>query len=292
MYMKLIDSHCHLDKLEINSGLNCETTIHGSELSETDRTCTKPKSLEEALTTARLRGVAGFLCIAIDLENFEAVKAIAESSTDIWCSAGIHPLANMNASDLQEADLCAKVLSHPKVIAVGECGLDYHYQKDQRDNQLALFEKQLRVAVEVGKPVVVHTREAREDTMNLLEKYTDKGLTGVLHCFTESLAMAMTAVDLGLYISFSGIITFANAAPLRKVVEAVPLDRILVETDSPYLAPVPYRGKSNLPQWVVEVAKTVAVVKNCSLEEVAQVTTDNFTRLFKLTEACRSWDNK
>ncbi|WP_020408828.1 TatD family hydrolase [Hahella ganghwensis] len=259
--MSLIDSHCHLDRIDL-------TEAEGS--------------LETALDQARARGVSGFLCVDIDLDNFKDVLSIAEQHEDVWCSAGIHPLAKMKAEDLDSSHLKELALSSDKVIAVGECGLDYYYDAETAPNQKSLFEKQLAVACEVGKPVIVHTREAREDTLELIRRYTPKGLSGVLHCFTESLEMAEAAIDEGFYISFSGIITFRNAGPLRDVVRNMPLDRILVETDSPYLAPVPYRGKSNQPKWVVEVAQCVADLKGVSLEELSRVTTNNFRTLFNL----------
>jgi len=286
--MKLIDSHCHLDKLAYLMPESSEPDNNGSKASCIESSANKaksimPRNLGDALNLARNRGVAGFLCVDIDLDNFEAVQSIANTHDDVWCSAGVHPLANLNADKLQEPQLEALALSSPKVVAIGECGLDYHYQKDNRDNQLAVFEKQLRVALAVDKPVIVHTREAQEDTLALLEQYCARGLTGVLHCFTESLAMAERAVELGFYISFSGIITFRNAEPLRQVVGALPLERLLVETDSPYLAPAPHRGNSNQPQWVVEVAEMMASIKGCGVENIARATTANFYQLFNIS---------
>ncbi|OZG73672.1 hydrolase TatD [Hahella sp. CCB-MM4] len=261
--MPLVDSHCHLDRIDLSE-------VGGS--------------LDEALKEAREKGVTGFLCVDIDLDNFQDVLTIAEKYPDVWCSAGVHPLAKIAADQLDSDELKRLALSSDKVIAVGECGLDYYYDADTADNQRQIFEKQLKVACEIGKPVIVHTREAREDTLALLRKYVPQGLTGVLHCFTESLEMAEAAVDLGFYISFSGIITFRNAEPLREVVRRVPMDKILVETDSPYLAPVPYRGKSNQPKWVVEVAQWVADLKGIGFEQLGQATTENFRSLFKLPE--------
>ncbi len=262
--MSLIDSHCHLDRIDL-SGANGD--------------------LANALNQARERGVTGFLCVDIDLENFSDVQNIAESYHDVWCSAGIHPLADLDSTCLDKDQLIKMALSSPKVVAIGECGLDYYYNPETAENQKQLFEKQLQVACELSKPVIVHTREARADTLALIRQYAPKGLTGVLHCFTESLEMAEAAVDMGFYISFSGIITFRNAETLRDVVRKIPLQHILVETDSPYLAPVPFRGKSNQPQWVVEVAQCVADLKGISYKEVCDVTTDNFQELFKINHA-------
>ena len=259
--MPLIDSHCHLDRLD---------------LSETNG------DLSVALDQARELGVTGFLCVDIDLDNFKDVLEIAEAHADIWCSAGIHPLADLEATQLDAEHLSKLAQSSAKVIAIGECGLDYYYNPETAGNQRLLFETQLQVACALSKPVIVHTREAREDTLTLIRKYVPQGLKGVLHCFTESLEMAKAAVDLGFYISFSGIITFRNAESLREVVRQIPLDNILVETDSPYLAPVPYRGKSNQPKWVVEVAQCIADIKGMSFDEVCRATTENFERLFNL----------
>ncbi len=257
--MNLIDSHCHLDRLEFN---------HPDE------------NLQTVLAQARDRHIGGFLCVDIDLDNFADVKRIAESAPDIWCSAGVHPLADLNPEQLDSVRLKSMAKSSAKVVAIGECGLDYYYKKDRQAQQRAVFEKQLAVAMELELPVIVHTRDAREDTLALLDKYTSQGLKGVLHCFTESMDMALAALEMGFYISFSGIITFRNASSLRDVVQAVPLDRLLVETDSPYLAPVPHRGKSNRPTWVLEVAEKVAEVKGLDLAEVANQTTRNFHHLF------------
>lgn len=278
----LVDSHCHLDKLKFRQNSDVRGSVKSPKKNRKSSPSECPENLHMALIDARARGVGGFLCIGTDTEGFGNVLSIAESSQDIWCSAGIHPLTETNQEGISETNLFDLASSSPKVVAVGECGLDYYYRQDRRQLQLELFEKHLRVAIAMKKPVIVHTREARDDTMRLLETYVNKGLTGVLHCFTESLDMALRAVNLGFYISFSGIITFNNADPLREVVRALPLNRMLVETDSPYLAPVPHRGKSNLPQWVVEVAETVACIKNCSSDEVAKATTDNFKQLFNV----------
>ncbi|WLQ17410.1 TatD family hydrolase [Hahella aquimaris] len=263
----LIDSHCHLDRIDLSQA--------GGDLTV-------------ALNQARARGVSGFLCVDIDLDNFEDVYRIAQTYGDVWCSAGVHPLAKMSAADLHPDHLTQLAMTGDKVVAVGECGLDYYYDQDSKANQQEMFEKQLSVACEIGKPVIVHTREARVDTLYLLKKYSAKGLQGVLHCFTESWDMAKAALDLDFYISFSGIITFRNAEELREVVKQTPIERLLVETDSPYLAPVPYRGKSNQPQWVVEVAQCVADLKGLSLDDTAQATTANFHRLFKTQQSAGS----
>lgn len=252
------DSHCHLDRLDL-----------------------KPfdQSLDLALQAARTNGVSGFLCVDIDLDNFEAVKHIAEAYPDIWCSAGVHPNADFG-EPLSAETLKALARSSAKVVAIGECGLDYYRGFDDRDLQLERFQTQLDVALELDLPVIVHTREARDDTLAHLRPFAAKGGRGVLHCFTESLEMAQEAIDFGFMVSFSGIITFRNAQPLRDVVRALPLESLLIETDSPYLAPIPHRGKSNHPAWVVDVAACMADIKQVSPAEVARQTRENFFRLF------------
>lgn len=281
--MAYIDSHCHLDKLVYgHPGKSKDARCSGQRKTRNKPEADLPCNLGEALERARLRDVTGFLCVNIDLQHFSDVLAIAESNTDVWCSAGVHPLAELKAVDFHEEQLLELAALSEKIVAIGECGLDYYYQKEHHANQRAIFESQLNVASVIKKPVIVHTRDASQDTMALLKKYSSRGVNGVLHCFTETLEMAEAAVDLGFYISFSGIITFRNADSLRNVVKSIPLDRMLIETDSPYLAPVPHRGKSNLPEWVVEVAQAVAEIKNCGLQEVADATTENFFRLFNL----------
>ncbi|MBK8972431.1 MAG: TatD family hydrolase [Hahellaceae bacterium] len=253
-----LDSHCHLDRLDLTPF---------------------DHSLDKALQSARQNGVSGFLCVDIDLDNFAAVRQIAEAHPDIWCSAGVHPNAEFD-TPLTAETLKALALSSPKVVAIGECGLDYYRGLDDRLLQLERFQTQLDVAVELDLPVIIHTREAREDTLLHLRRFAAQGGRGVLHCFTESLEMAQEAIEFGFMVSFSGIITFRNAQPLRDVVKALPLESLLIETDSPYLAPVPHRGKSNHPGWVVDVAACMADVKQVPPERVAQQTQDNFFRLF------------
>lgn len=253
-----VDSHCHLDRLDL-----------------------KPfdQSLDKALDTARSRGVSGFLCVDIDLDNFEAVKDIAESHADVWCSAGVHPTAD-DHGPLDGEILKQLARSSDRVVAIGECGLDYFRGDETRELQLQRLDTQLAVALELDLPVIIHTRDAREDTLDRLRPFADKGGRGVLHCFTESLEMARAAIDFGFYISFSGIVTFKNAAELQAVALALPLANILIETDSPYLAPVPHRGRSNHPAWVVDVAHFLADLKGVSADELAEATTRNFYDLF------------
>jgi TatD DNase family protein len=255
----LVDSHCHLDRIDL--------APYGGDLSA-------------ALAAARERGIVRMLCIGIDRNNAETVCAIARSHAGVYASVGVHPLDLK--SELESVDSLVALADRPEVIAIGETGLDYHYSRDSLDSQQESFRVHLQAAARLRKPVIVHSREAREDTLALLREASDPSVGGVLHCFTESWEMARAALDLNFYISFSGIITFKNASELRDVVKHVPLDRLLVETDSPYLAPIPFRGKSNEPKYTREVAQCVADLKDLTIEEIGEITTANFDRLFGL----------
>lgn len=260
----LVDSHCHLDRLDL--------AAHGG-------------SLDAALDAARARGVGHFLCIGVSAENAAAVKGLAEQYADVDCSVGVHPL-DLQPGVAPALDWLLGELNHPRVVAIGETGLDYHYEPEAAELQQEAFRLHLEAAKLTGKPVIVHTREARADTLALLR---DAALPqgGVLHCFTEDWEMAKAALDIGFYISLSGIVTFRNAETLREVARQVPADRLLVETDSPYLAPIPYRGKPNLPQYVREVAEFLAELRGVSFEAFAEQTTTNFQRLFPLAHLNR-----
>lgn len=255
----LIDSHCHLDRLDL--------AAHGG-------------SLDAALEAARAAGVGHFLCIGVSADNAATVKSLAERYADVDCSVGVHPL-DLQPGAEPALDWLLGELAHPKVVAIGETGLDYHYEPESAELQQASFRLHLDAARITGKPVIVHTREARADTLALLREAA-LPQAGVLHCFTEDWEMAKAALDIGFYISLSGIVTFRNAEALREVARQVPADRLLVETDSPYLAPVPYRGKPNLPQYVREVAEYLAVLRGVSYETLAEQTSSNFRRLFPL----------
>lgn len=255
----LIDSHCHLDRLDL--------TAHGG-------------SLDAALDAARAAGVGHFLCIGVSANNAATVKSLAERYDDVDCSVGVHPL-DLEPGAEPALDWLLGELAHPKVVAIGETGLDYHYEPESAVLQQASFRLHLEAARITGKPVIVHTREARADTLALLREAA-LPQAGVLHCFTEDWEMAKAALDIGFYISLSGIVTFRNAEALRDVARQVPADRLLVETDSPYLAPVPHRGKPNLPQYVREVAEYLAVLRGVSYETLAEQTSSNFKRLFPL----------
>ncbi|WP_104205390.1 TatD family hydrolase [Billgrantia saliphila] len=259
-----VDSHCHLDRLDPDT--------HGG-------------SLNAALEAARARDVRQFLAVAVTLEDVPALVELSRAHADVAISAGIHPMQKLEVEPDIEA--IKEVAERSGAVAIGECGLDYHYldktpeRIPSRDAQRERFRRQLIAATELELPVIVHTREAREDTLSLIREHSDPAIGGVLHCFTEDLDMAREAVRHGFYISLSGIVTFRNAEALREVARRVPLDRLLVETDSPYLAPVPYRGKPNEPAWVVEVAECIASERGISVAEVAMQTTANFYRLFR-----------
>ena len=256
----LIDSHCHLDRLDL-------TPYNGS--------------LDAALDAARTRGVRKFLCIGVDATNAPVVQALADQHADVFCSVGVHPL-DLKDSTQTDLDWLLTALDHPRTVAIGETGLDYHYEPELAEQQQASFAVRLQAAKVTGKPVVIHTRAARTDTLALLRE-ADLPNAGVLHCFTEDWDMARAALDMGYYISLSGIVTFRNAEALRDVARQVPADRLLVETDSPYLAPIPHRGKPNEPQFVCEVAAFLAELRGVSVDTLWQQTGDNFHRLFPLT---------
>lgn len=256
----IIDSHCHLDSLDYEN---------------------RHKNVDEVIDNAKARGIQHLISICTTIGRFEAMKQLTAHRSEVSLSCGVHPL---NVEDEPfDYDKLLQFVQDPKVVAVGETGLDYHYTPETKALQQSLFEQQIEIAKIVNKPLVIHTRSAREDTMHFLEKGNAKQCGGVLHCFTEDWAMAKRALDIGFYISISGIITFRNAEELRDVVRKVPLDRLLVETDSPYLAPVPYRGKPNQPAYVREVCEYVATLKGVSTEQMAQITTQNVQNLFKLS---------
>lgn len=255
----LVDSHCHLDRLDLTP------------FSE---------SLDAALDAARQRGVGHFLCIGISIENAPVVRAFTQRYPDVDCSVGVHPLDLIHGGE-PTLDWLLNELQHPGVVAVGETGLDYYYQTETAAMQQESFRLHLQAARESKKPVIVHTRDAKQDTLAILREAALPE-AGVMHCFTEDWDMAKAALDLGYYISFSGIVTFKNASALREVALKVPADRLLVETDSPYLAPVPHRGKTNFPAYVADVAEFVAQLRGVSYEELAAQTTANFKRLFPL----------
>lgn len=224
------------------------------------------------------------LCISVTLAEFPQVLAVAEAYDNIYASVGVHPDYE-DEGEISVEEL-VKRAQHPKVVAIGETGLDYFRLTGDLEWQRERFRNHIRAAIEVDKPLIIHTRAAAEDTIRILREENAQMVGGVMHCFTESLDVAKQAIDLGFYISFSGIVTFKNAANLKEVAKQVPLDRILVETDSPYLAPVPFRGKTNQPAYVKYVAEEVAALRGIPFEELAEATTNNFFRLFKYAHRC------
>ena len=250
-----VDSHCHLDF----PGLIEHEAEHLAHMAD--------------------KGVSHALCVSVKLETLPAVIGLAERHANLFASVGVHP-DNADCEEPDEARLVA-LAAHPKVVAIGETGLDYYWHKDAPEWQRARFRTHIRAARTCAKPLIVHTRNAAADTLRLMREEGADVAGGVMHCFTESLEVAREALDLGFYISFSGIVSFKNAEDLRVVARMVPADRLLVETDAPYLAPVPFRGKTNQPAYVRHVAEAVAAARGESLDAVADATTRNFFRLFK-----------
>ena len=254
--MTLIDSHCHLNY----DGL--------------------AERQEEVLASARARGVGGFLNISTRQKEWDDVVGAAERHPDVWASIGVHPHEADAHPDLGAAVLI-DAAAHPRVIAIGECGLDYYYDKSDRAAQRERFQAHIEASRATGLPLVVHTREAEDDTAEILTREVGKGgVTGVLHCFTGTAGLARTALDLGFYISISGIVTFKNARDLQEVAKSIPHDRLLVETDSPFLAPVPHRGQTCEPAFVAHTAAFLSDLRDEPLDELAAATTANFFRLF------------
>lgn len=256
-----VDSHCHLDRLELDKlGM----------------------SLPQVLEAATKRQIEHMLCVSVSLAEFPAMLELVKPYPEVSVSCGEHPL---HKSDSVDAELLAKLAAIPEVVAVGETGLDYFYNPETKLSQQDGFVKHISVARQLAKPLIIHTRDARADTIALMKAHNAEAAGGVLHCFTENYEMAKAALDLGFYISISGIMTFRNAAELRDVVRKLPLDRLLIETDAPYLAPVPHRGKTNQPAYVTDVAAAMAELKDVSITELARQTTANFYQLFKLAAA-------
>jgi TatD DNase family protein len=251
----LVDSHCHLDFPDYEG------------------------KLAEVREEMRAHGVTHALCISVNLEGFPKVLGLAEAYDNFFASVGIHPDQEEGGA-LDPARL-VELASHPRVVAIGETGLDYYRATGDLDWQRERFRAHIRAARTCGKPLVIHTRQAAADTLRIMQEEGAAEVGGVMHCFTESLEVAEAAMALGFHISFSGIVTFKNAKALKEVARAVRLDRLLVETDAPYLAPIPHRGKTNQPAWVRHVAEEVARLREVPLEAVAQASTRNFFRLFR-----------
>lgn len=250
-----IDSHCHLNFPEL------------------------AENLDEILENMRRNEVSHALCVGVTLEKFPQILALAEQHDQIFASVGVHPDHELDTEPTQE--LLVQLAQHPKVVAIGETGLDYFRLKGDLEWQRERFRTHIRAARVCRKPLIVHTREAAADTLRIMMEEGAEQVGGVMHCFTESVEVAEAAMEMNFHISFSGIVTFKNAVALKEVARQVPLNRILIETDSPYLAPVPFRGKLNQPAYVRQVAEELARLRGISLEEIAHATTANFHRLFK-----------
>lgn len=249
-----VDSHCHLDFPEL---IENEAAV---------------------LALMADKGVTHALCVSVKLETLPGIIGLAERHANLFASVGVHP-DNADCEEPDEARLL-ELAAHPKVVAIGETGLDYYWHKDAPEWQRARFRTHIRAARVAGKPLVIHTREAAADTLQVMKEEEAGEAGGVMHCFTETWQVAEAALDQGFYISMSGIVTFKNALTVREVAGRVPLDRLLVETDSPYLAPVPYRGKTNQPAYVKHVAEEIAKLRGLSYQDLVDATTHNFFRLF------------
>ncbi len=254
MAASLTDSHCHL---------NFELLQN---------------NLPQVLRNARESGVGHMLCVGVTIEKFHEVLALARAYPHIFASVGVHP-DEQHGHD-PSVDELVQLANDPRVVAIGETGLDYFRIKGDMSWQQERFRRHIRAARTSGKPLIIHTREAAADTIRLLREEGADSVGGVMHCFTESLETAQAALDLGFYISFSGIVTFRNAEALRQVARHIPIERLLVETDAPYLAPMPHRGKTNEPAFVRHVAEQVAALRDISVDELAASTTRNFFSLF------------
>jgi TatD DNase family protein len=255
----LVDSHCHLDRLDL------------SPFSD---------SMEDVLAAAEAQDVGHFLCVSINLEDYPAMLKIAEAHEQVSASVGLHP-NEQGGHDPAIEELVDRA-QHPGVVAIGETGLDYFRSEGDLDWQRERFRRHIAAAKQSGKPLIIHSRDAKEDTLKILEQEQASEVGGVMHCFTGDWEMAQRAMELNFYISFSGIVTYKSARELQDIATRMPADRYLVETDSPYLAPVPHRGKPNQPAFVRHVAEYIAELRGESYEQVAAATTENFRTLFKV----------
>ena len=256
----LVDSHCHINFPELANNMDA----------------VRQSMLDHQVGHA--------LCVSVTLNKFPEVLAMAEAHNNIYASVGVHP--DYEDEDAFTVEDLVRLAQHPKVVAIGETGLDYFRLTGDLEWQRERFRTHIRAAIQAGKPLIIHTRAAAEDTIRIMREENAQLIGGVMHCFTESLEVALQAIELGFYISFSGIVTFKNTLALKEVAKSIPLNRILVETDSPYLAPVPFRGKINQPAYVKYVAEEVARLRGIPVEEVATATTQNFFELFKQAQPC------
>lgn len=256
--MPFVDSHCHINFPDLAA------------------------NLPEVLQCMQENEVAAALCVSVNLADLPQVLALAEQHPNVYASVGVHP--DYEGVEEPGVERLVELAAHPKVIAIGETGLDYFRLKGDLEWQRTRFRNHIRAARESGRPLIIHTREAAADTLRIMQEESAAEAGGVMHCFTETWEVAEAALAMGFYISFSGIVTFKNAVQIKEVAQRVPLERILIETDSPYLAPVPHRGKLNQPAYVKHVAEEIAALRGITLEEVGMRTTENFARLFKLGE--------
>ncbi len=254
--MSFIDSHCHINFKELAADIG------------------------GVLDRMQQNDVTSALCVSVNLADFPQVLALAVEHHNVYASVGVHP--DYESVEEPTADRLVELAAHPKVIAIGETGLDYYRLTGDLEWQRERFRNHIRAARRCGKPLIIHTRSASEDTLRIMKEEGADGVGGVMHCFTESWEVAKAALDMGFYISFSGIVTFKSAHELKEVAKRVPLERMLIETDSPYLAPVPFRGKVNQPAYVKHVAEEIALLRGISVDEVGNATSANFTRLFSV----------
>ena len=251
----LVDSHCHIDFPELAG------------------------RLDSVFELMRENEVERALCVSVTLEDFPRVRKLAETHAHVYASVGVHPdYEKVGAATVEELIALA---DHPRIVAIGETGLDYYRLHGDLEWQRERFRAHIRAARECGKPLIIHTREAAADTLSIMAEEGAGKVGGVMHCFTEGWEVADAAIGMGFYISFSGIVTFKNALAIKEVARRVPLEHMLIETDSPYLAPAPHRGKTNQPGYVRHVAEEIARLKDTTLDQVARITTDNFYKLFK-----------
>ncbi|AHG60033.1 TatD family hydrolase [Buchnera aphidicola] len=264
--MFLIDSHCHFDRLNYD-------LLH--------------TNIEDVLKKSFNNDVKKFLTVSTSINNFYKINQLCKKNISILYSCGVHPLncqkeiINFNTIE-KITEKIEKLSSIPRVIAIGETGLDYHYSSENKNIQKKFFRKHIRTAIKLKKPIIVHSRNAMDDTIQILKEENAEICTGILHSFNDNYHSVSKLLDIGFYISFSGIITFKNSIELRSIIKKIPLERLLIETDSPYLTPVPYRGQENQPAYLLEIAKTISILKKINIEKISQMTTDNFHRLFNL----------
>jgi TatD DNase family protein len=252
-----IDSHCHLNFPELAD------------------------NLDDVLSKMKLNSVTQALCVSVDLDKLPQILQLAEQHDNLYASVGVHPDYEL-AVEPTQAEL-VRLAQHSKVVAIGETGLDYYRLQGDLEWQRNRFCTHIRAARESGKPLIIHTRSSAADTLRIMQEEDAGQIGGVMHCFTESLEVAYAAIEMGFYISFSGIVTFKNATEIKHVASTIPLENILIETDSPFLAPTPFRGKLNQPAYVKHVAEELAKLRNVSVEEIGLATSENFRRLFKVT---------